>query len=245
MIIAGKISTEKSIFLYERLQRCIGPLTHPVMVKHSPGNDMLMYIAFSDNPSLLLEENVRSACFGQVGVICACCCQKSSKALADLCGAQEGFYLHAKFNLGSKGRKKVLSSKPPVHTKATKTKPKYEHISKTGIQFFTVYVFCLWRMHIHWVRLVEMHHMGSGDKHHCFSCYTPPPHSTHSSICFGSWPNFIYHKRNKSTHTMNSFPLMCQQFLKDTSCFIYQHQTHPWSNIKPRMDFHWFIFSEF
>lgn len=69
---------------------------------------MLMHIAFPDNPSLLLEENVRSACLGQVGVICARCCQTTSKHSVTFGELKKDFYLHAKFNLGTKIPQRVL-----------------------------------------------------------------------------------------------------------------------------------------
>lgn len=77
---------------------------HLLVAGHPPGMT-LMHFVFPDNPSLLLEENVRSACLGQVGVICARCCQTTSKHSVTFKELKKDFYLHAKFNLGTKSFK--------------------------------------------------------------------------------------------------------------------------------------------
>ncbi len=95
-------------FHYLRLKNTVAVLHHHhhhrrrVTVRHPPWSDMLMHNASRDNPSLLLEENVRSACSGQVGVICASCCQTTSKHSVTFEELRKDFYLHAKFKHGAK-----------------------------------------------------------------------------------------------------------------------------------------------
>lgn len=82
-----------------------------------------MHIALLDHPSRLLEENVRSASLGQAGVICAHCCQTTSKRSVTFGELEKDFYLHAKFNLGTKILQNVSQQKLSEDTEDTKTKP--------------------------------------------------------------------------------------------------------------------------
>lgn len=70
---------------------------------------MLRHFAFTHHPSLLLEENVRIACLGQVDVICASCCQTTSKHSLTFGELKKDFYLHAKLNLRKKNPSKCLA----------------------------------------------------------------------------------------------------------------------------------------
>lgn len=153
--IRSKIYPDNSLFIVwrpiscPRLKRCSVPQTPFVMVRHLLRNDVLMHIASLDNLSLLLEENVRSAFFGQVGVICARRCQTTSKHSVTFGGLKKDFHLHAKFNLGTKKKKKSHKSSfflqvSRVHrghkNKAFKRRPRHK---RTLRSIFAVKIFCL------------------------------------------------------------------------------------------------------
>lgn len=72
------------------------------MVRHSPKN-VLMHFALPDNPSLLLWGKCQK-CLLRTGrgFFCAWCCQITSKHSVTFGKLKKNFYLHAKFNLGTK-----------------------------------------------------------------------------------------------------------------------------------------------
>lgn len=182
--------------------------------------------AFADNPSLLLEKNVSRACLGQVEVTWACCCQTTSKHSLTFGELRKDFYQHAKLSLGTKNPSECLAANRIYEGCKNKALLGDGYINKSGDQFL-LFICSIYekRSLIHWERLLKMPHMGSNDKHniavpasYCKSdsvlCGIP----TLSLIYSGCWAKIIYHKCNKSPHTVNRSILhRCHQFFKDTN----------------------------
>lgn len=197
------------------------------MVGHLPRNDVLMHIACLDNLSLSLEENVRSAFFGQVGAICARRCQTTSKHSVTFAELKKDFYLHAKFNLGTKITQIKFFAVRQVHrghkNKAFKRRPRHKQTLRS---IFAVKIFCLWRegistgsdylWHLTWEAVINImlpFHLHTVNQIHRLNCVP-------CRAWFIQVPSqkIIYHKCNKSPHTVNWFPLQwCHQFFKDTN----------------------------
>lgn len=214
-----------------------------------------MHIASLDNLSLLLEENVRSAFFGQVGVICARRCQTTSKHSVTFGGLKKDFHLHAKFNLGTK--KKITQIKfflqvSRVHrghkNKAFKRRPRHKQTLRS---IFAVKIFCLWRdglstgsdylWHLTWeavINIILPFHLHTVNQIHRLNCV--PCRAWFIQV---PGQKIIYHKCNKSPHTVNRFPLQwCHYFYKDTNLPHLQKSNSSFSKDLAKQQLFEFIF---